>query len=1140
MSEMENKTNPKPVALPPAMRSSLEQYRKQVWMIKTAEGALASIFGLLVSYLVVLGLDRFMDTPAALRLGLLLEGSIGLLILFPLKLHHWVWNHRRLDQVARLLRQAFPRLGDRLLGIVELVRDANRHVQSRVLVEAAMRQVDAEMKHRDLSAALPRPRHLAWAWAVGLPLALVAFYALWAPEAGRNALLRWLTPWRVVDRYTFAQLEPHVGTRVVPYAEPFELNARLRKASPWKPGQAQARYGRQSPITAPMRQDGYAFTLPPQTEDASVSIRVGDARHSVPVQPRMRPALNALFAEVMLPDYLQRPKLIQEDVRGGSLSLVKGSQVVFKATATRDLAEATLNKEPQSIEGQQLMTRPIRVDNSSEHHLNWRDILGLRAREPQLLKLEAREDEAPNVNFKQFKNHQVVISTEVLRFEILATDDFGVRQVGIAWEGIEDPIQNPEPSNGEKMVAAGSAVTDDLDVPGTFSAQREKVRPQSLKLRAFAEDYLPGRPRAYSSYLVLHVMDPADHFQWLTEQMGQWAKAAQEVYEKELQLHQINQELMKLSPEALQEPGQKQQIQTQAAAEKTNAAKLETLVDIGKELVQDAARNDEFDPDQLDTWAEMLQSLKQISQEQMPSVADLLDQATQAPGPASKEVEEAPLPGEPSQSVEPGKMPGEPPLVGPTAPPGAKSNELEKAEKYGSKATDIQGLDDTIPQDPNAPGSGVDVDRSEKAEGKPGYLPANPTPAVLNQESGFNPPEKAENAPQIKGGLGLPTTLLKGSAQQPEDETEKEPATTSELVLEAVTEQQSLLDAFARLAEEMNQLLMGFENSTFVKRLKSVSRGQMDLASTLNELDGFGLDAGEVDTADTRSRLSGAQVTVSERVQTLQQDMDAYAERRPSEKLSGVLDEMQDSGVVEEVRGSSTIIQRNAVGQSTIEAEFWADTFDRWAEQLVDPLPPSDETPAEGMIELPSLSPQLVLEVLRVINREIELREETRELDQSRAVLEEERFQERARELAKVQADLAVQSRDVVDQIDALPDADHPHLREQVEKVINAARVMDEVTLLLEEPRTGPVTIAAISEVIEILLEAARVPNAPMVVKASPTSMPALMLMGLGDDSTRAFIEERAPNQATGKAGRPLPEEFRQGLDAYMSALENR
>ena len=55
-----------------------------------------------------------------------------------------------------------------------------------------------------------------------------------------------------------------------------------------------------------------------------------------------------------------------------------------------------------------------------------------------------------------------------------------------------------------------------------------------------------------------------------------------------------------------------------------------------------------------------------------------------------------------------------------------------------------------------------------------------------------------------------------------------------------------------------------------------------------------------------------------------------------------------------------------------------------------------------------------------------------------------------------------------------------------------------------------------------------------------PTSTSALLLMGMGDDSSQAFIRNRAPKQGLGKSGRVLPEEFRQGLDVYFDALEGK
>ena len=62
-----NLPNANRVELPPRMRATLEEYRKRVWIVKIAEGLLAAVFGLVISYLVVLVLDRFWDTSAMLR-----------------------------------------------------------------------------------------------------------------------------------------------------------------------------------------------------------------------------------------------------------------------------------------------------------------------------------------------------------------------------------------------------------------------------------------------------------------------------------------------------------------------------------------------------------------------------------------------------------------------------------------------------------------------------------------------------------------------------------------------------------------------------------------------------------------------------------------------------------------------------------------------------------------------------------------------------------------------------------------------------------------------------------------------------------------------------------------------------------------
>ena len=389
MSRLEAKSQQDPISLPPRMKAALEQYRKRVWVIKLAEGALTAIFGLVVSYLFVFALDRLFDTPSLLRAAMLVTGSVGMVILFPLKYHNWIWSHRRLDQVARLVRHEYPRFGDHLLGIVELAQRDSQQNTSQSLVEAAMWQVDAELEERDLTDAVPHPQHRRWAWAAGVPLALCAVVMVVIPAAGSNALVRWLMPWRGVERYTFAQIDGGAGHRVVPYAEPFTLQISLRENSPWKPDSGRARYEGQSPVVATRDGNSYRFDIPPQTTNGNVSVRVGDARRTIPVQPITRPALSGLLAEVQLPDYLQRTEPLVEGVRGGTVSLVKGSSVVFKAEATRALAKATLNDHPQSVDGSHVTTQKIVVESSTEYRLAWSDTFGLETRQPLLLQVEA-------------------------------------------------------------------------------------------------------------------------------------------------------------------------------------------------------------------------------------------------------------------------------------------------------------------------------------------------------------------------------------------------------------------------------------------------------------------------------------------------------------------------------------------------------------------------------------------------------------------------------------------------------------------------------------------------------------------------------------------------------------------------------
>jgi hypothetical protein len=880
--------------LPSQTRSKLEAFRRRVWIIKLAEGVLAAAFGLLVSYLIVFALDRIWDTPAFLRVLILISGALGLDVWLPLKWHRWVWRTRRLEQVARLLRDKFPRLGDQLLGVVELAQNELEQERSATLCRAAMKQVDAEISKRDFNNAVPNPRHRRWAWAAGVSLAIAATALVVVPAAGVNALARWLMPWKHTERYTFARIDDLPDKIVVPYAEPFSIDAMLSPNTAWSPQQASARFGKHELVHADLQNGGYTFALKPKKEPETLKVSVGNASQTVQVQPTRRPELTSMTAHVKLPDYLKYSSNLTKDILGGSLSLVKGSEAVYMATATRELASATVDGAPQRIEGNQLITESMKVEESVSREFAWRDQLGLSAKQPFVLSIKARDDDAPSISCSELSREQVVLDEEVLSFQVRTDDDFGVKSIGMEWAGVEDSIRNPYPAKGEKIISAGGPQLRELDADASFSAKREGVKPQTLLVRLFTVDYLPQRERTYSPVYVLHVLSPEEHAIWLTNRLRRWFRQAQDVYEREQQLLGTNIEIRELSTEEIDRPENRRRIQVQAAAESSNARRLSTLTGSGTELIKQATRNSQFNVATLESLAEMVQVLKDIAENRMPSVADLLKQGANAPNGTSQ-----PKPGQ-------GK-PGE-----------------SASQKSPPQVGENRG---------NNPGGGK--------PSKPG--PPSKIPGIVDVESDFN--EIDENQKQQdpsqsgSGRLTLPSTVIQGGGPKQKNQNQSCPA--NQKVSQAVEVQEDLLAEFAKVADELKRILNNLEASTFVKRLKAASRRQLELASDLNKdlSEVFGVLRNKRSEKDRKQadKLAEREIAQSENVYLIQDDLEAYYNRVQQGKFKTVLNEMKSTEVVIKLRDVSDTLRDNLSGQSIAQTEFWADTLDRWAEQLVGP-----------------------------------------------------------------------------------------------------------------------------------------------------------------------------------------------------------
>lgn len=867
--------------LPESLKNQLLDFRRRVWTIKSLEAAGIAVFGVLFAFLSVFLLDRVYDTPTPVRLAVFVL-ALAVCTVVPYCLYRWIWRQRRLPQLAKLLSRKLPHVGDQLMGVIELSESEQEQARSRTLCAAAIQQVATAARSRDLRASAPDSRHRTWLSLATITVLGAIGLALFVPAAATSSWIRFAMPWQDTPRYTFAQLEAVPDELIVAHGEPFSFEIRLRDGSPWRPQLAQVRVGGQQAMSATLRDGAYAFGLPPQISPERLEIRVGDYHRALHLRPTLRPELTSIVADVSLPSYLGRTDAEKRDVRGGAIALVEGSLATFTATASRELSTASVDDQAQDPIGAEIRSPRTDIESSRTMEFTWRDELGLKGEQPFRLNITSHEDEPPTLACENLSRQRVVLDSEQLVFEVRAHDDFGVKQVGMEWQGVENAVV-AQPAHGERMLSAGGHDQVQVTAAGTFSAASLEIEPQPIVLRVFAEDYFPGRERVYSPPYVLYVLNADQHAIWMTEQLSKWHRQSLEVRDREMRLYETNKELRGLPADVLDQADTRRRIENQASAERSNGRRLSRLASIGETLVRQASRNSEFGVGHLEKWAEMLQVLKDISANRMPSVADLLKEASAAQAVAAAQ-----------QSKPAGPQAG-----------------VVRAATGGSGGESEEGEDSETP----------------------------PVPAIVDVESSQQPSDpNAEQPPSPSGQaaprLTLPTTTLLGGGATPEA------CPASEKMEEAVAAQQDLLAEFERIADELNAILANLEGSTLVKRLKAASREQYQVAGRIGEQleAAFGRRASQIAQPQKRvfTELAHVEEESSDKVSLIMDDMQAYFERRRFVQFKTVLDDMKEQDVVGGLRQLGEDIPKEH-GLSIALCEYWSDSLDRWAEDLVDP-----------------------------------------------------------------------------------------------------------------------------------------------------------------------------------------------------------
>ncbi|CEF48980.1 unnamed protein product [uncultured bacterium] len=627
--------------LPEGLRQQFQALETRLWRTDTAVAICGSAVALLGAFGLQFVSDRVWDTPGWLRV-LLMASALGVMAACLVYYgRRWIWGHRSLETMAAIVQKRYRRLGDRLLGIVELADETRRPQNvSPALCAAAIRQVAGEAAAVNFTDAVETRKSTRLKTAFVVLGIVIATPWLVAPEACWNALSRLLQPAGGLHRYTFVSLDQLPDSLVVPHGEPFQIDVGISERRFLNPTRATARFERQPVIYAPIANGAIRFQVPGQTNEGVLRVEVGDASREVRILPTYRPELRELSAQIEYPAYLRYPESLLP-VKSASLALVEGSRAAFHGQVSRNLrgAEATLAGDRSenvaaTVRGPDFETAPIpfKEGMNDSVRIDWMDESGLKPALPWNLKLECRLDAPPVVAVSDLAAAVAILETETLKVSSTASDDFGVRDLTMVWE-MERAGNGETP--GDQRIARGEPQAHELKGAWEFNPAKLGIHGDSVVLlRATARDYLPTREPASSGAYRVYVLGPDSHAKLVHDELDKLLAKLDDIARLQEELLEKGKGLDPTDPAAAAK------LREQSEEQQRLAEELEELAKKAAETVEEGMRNQEINPSTLNRWAEQIQAMKEIAGGGMPQASQELADAEKA-DPRAAELKQA-------------------------------------------------------------------------------------------------------------------------------------------------------------------------------------------------------------------------------------------------------------------------------------------------------------------------------------------------------------------------------------------------------------------------------------------------------------------------------------------------------------------
>ena len=631
---------PAALTLPAALNRQFDLLERRLWRMDALVALTGGIGSLLLAFTLQFGSDRLWDTPQWLRLCLAICGWAGLALFAWRYGRRWVWGRLSLRELAVIVQKRYRRLGDRLLGIVELADpDARPSNFSPDLCRAAIAQVATEASPFDFQQAAGEGRQRHFLFGFLMLAGLVAALAIATPEAGWNALMRWFRPAANIERYTFVTIGALPDHLVVAQGEPFELAVGLAPNSYWRPQAARSHFEGLPSIETPVRGGIATFQLPGQTQQRLLWISLGDVTRSIRIQPAVRPDLRQIRVRLDLPSYLQYPPQ-EQSIEGGSLAFLPGTSAVLTGEAVRNLASATLDGDKPAalaVDGSRFSTAPILLELERDVTFTWRDRLGLAGPGPATVHLAPREDEPPEVQLGGLAAAIAMLPEETAPIDLNSIDDYGVRRLTLAWQtAAPSPRDAPGPLHEIKL-ADGRPQARTLGGHYDFSPALLQIQPETTVLvRGLAVDYFPDRQPSSSPVYRIRVLSREEHARLIHDQFEKLLDQLEELTRRQEAILQAGQAVRAQTPQKLAAEESTEKLGQQSGDQKQTASQLKNLAGETAGTLAEALRNPQISPETLKDWARHAEQMNQLAADAMPAAAQSLE-ASRSDGPRRAE-----------------------------------------------------------------------------------------------------------------------------------------------------------------------------------------------------------------------------------------------------------------------------------------------------------------------------------------------------------------------------------------------------------------------------------------------------------------------------------------------------------------------